>query len=45
MASAPQADPELIGLPGVAGCRVSKLHLVATPLTADANLNVGHKRF
>jgi hypothetical protein len=45
MPPAPQADPELIGLPGVTGWRISELHLVTAPLAADANLYIGHKRF
>ncbi len=40
VAAAAVADPELLGRPGLSGCRIPQLHLIATPLTAD--LHVGH---
>jgi hypothetical protein len=41
MTSATQADPELIGLPGRAGRRISQVHGVATALAADTELAHG----
>ena len=40
--AAAQTNPELIGRPWLARRRVSKLHLIATALAPDVNVDAGH---